>query len=337
MKKAFRYFLVSILSIFFTLIAVSVIYIIADTHNRINIIDDGDYSTAEVEELVDEAKAEGVAEGKVTVLDSLKDSLEDGSTIISVLKSLYPEYIVVAANSKYNFVPIDNSLAKNNYNIDNLVVNENNNRYSYIVDDTDVSKFGIDVSAHQGDIDWEAVAADGVEFAFIRAVYRGYGTGKLVVDDKCIENIEGAQAAGIDVGVYVFSQAINEAEVLEEASTVLNLLDGYTLQLPIVFDVEKVNDSEARTNSLTVEQRTDLTKSFLEAMENAGYDTMIYHNTEMGAMLLDLTQLTEYKKWFAGYNREFYWPYEYDLWQYSETGHVNGINGNVDLDLWLAE
>jgi len=64
---------------------------------------------------------------------------------------------------------------------------------------------------------------------------------------------------------------------------------------------------------------------------------MIYHNTEMGAMLLDLTQLTEYKKWFAGYNREFYWPYEYDLWQYSETGHVNGINGNVDLDLWLAE
>ncbi|WP_294217449.1 glycoside hydrolase family 25 protein [Pseudobutyrivibrio sp.] len=313
------------------------IYIIADTHNRINIIDDGDYSTAEVEELVDEAKAEGVAEGKVTVLDSLKDSLEDGSTIISVLKSLYPEYIVVAANSKYNFVPIDNSLAKNNYNIDNLVVNENNNRYSYIVDDTDVSKFGIDVSAHQGDIDWEAVAADGVEFAFIRAVYRGYGTGKLVVDDKCIENIEGAQAAGIDVGVYVFSQAINEAEVLEEASTVLNLLDGYTLQLPIVFDVEKVNDSEARTNSLTVEQRTDLTKSFLEAMENAGYDTMIYHNTEMGAMLLDLTQLTEYKKWFAGYNREFYWPYEYDLWQYSETGHVNGINGNVDLDLWLAE
>ncbi len=337
MKKAFRYFLVSILSIFFTLIAVGVIYIIADTHNRINIIDDGDYSTAEVEELVDEAKAEGVAEGKVTVLDSLKDSLEDGSTIISVLKSLYPEYIVVAANSKYNFVPIDNSLAKNNYNIDNLVVNENNNRYSYIVDDTDVSKFGIDVSAHQGDIDWEAVAADGVEFAFIRAVYRGYGTGKLVVDDKCIENIEGAQAAGIDVGVYVFSQAINEAEVLEEASTVLNLLDGYTLQLPIVFDVEKVNDSEARTNSLTVEQRTDLTKSFLEAMENAGYDTMIYHNTEMGAMLLDLTQLTEYKKWFAGYNREFYWPYEYDLWQYSETGHVNGINGNVDLDLWLAE
>lgn len=337
MKKAFRYFLVSILSIFFTLIAVSVIYIIADTHNRINIIDDGDYSTAEVEELVDEAKAEGVAEGKVTVLDSLKDSLEDGSTIISVLKSLYPEYIVVAANSKYNFVPIDNSLAKNNYNIDNLVVNENNNRYSYIVDDTDVSKFGIDVSAHQGNIDWEAVAADGVEFAFIRAVYRGYGTGKLVVDDKCIENIEGAQAAGIDVGVYVFSQAINEAEVLEEASTVLNLLDGYTLQLPIVFDVEKVNDSEARTNSLTVEQRTDLTKSFLEAMENAGYDTMIYHNTEMGAMLLDLTQLTEYKKWFAGYNREFYWPYEYDLWQYSETGHVNGINGNVDLDLWLAE
>ena len=101
MKRAFRYFLVSILSIFFTLVAVGVIYIVADTHNRINIVDDGELSTAEVEELVDEAKAEGVEEGKGTVLDSLKDSLENGSTIISVLKSLYPEYIVVAANSKY--------------------------------------------------------------------------------------------------------------------------------------------------------------------------------------------------------------------------------------------
>ena len=170
-----------------------------------------------------------------------------------------------------------------------------------------------------------------------RAVYRGYGTGKLVVDEKCIQNIEGAQAAGIDVGVYVFSQAVTQAEVLEEASTVLNLLDGYTLQLPIVFDVEKVSDSEARTNSLSVEDRTALTITFLEAVQNAGYDSMIYHNTEMGAMLLDFTQLTSYKKWFAGYNKEFYWPYEFDMWQYSETGKVNGIDGYVDLDIWLAQ
>ena len=180
---------------------------------------------------------------------------------------------------------------------------DDNGRYSYVEDGITTSRFGIDVSSHQGDIDWDAVAADGVEFAFIRAVYRGYGTGKLVIDEKCIQNIEGAQNVGIDVGVYVFSQAISQAEVLEEASTVLNLLEGYDIQLPIVFDVEKVSDSSARTNTLTVEERTSLTITFLDAVKNAGFSPMIYHNTEMGAMLLDLTQLTDYPKWFAGYNK----------------------------------
>ncbi len=330
MKRFFRYFLISFLSIFFTLIAVAIIYIVADTHSRINIQEGQTYSSEEVEALVHEAEAKG----KASILDTIKESLENGNTVISVLKSLYPEYIVVAANQKYNFVSINDSLAKNTYDIDSLVEDENG-KYSYMKDNQITSRFGIDVSSHQGDIDWNAVASDGVEFVFVRAVYRGYGTGKLVIDEKCLQNIQGAQAAGLDVGVYVFSQAVNQAEVLEEASTVLNLLDGYQLQLPIVFDVEKVSDSEARTNALTVEDRTNLTKAFLEAVGNAGYDTMIYHNTEMGAMLLDLTQLTEYKKWFAGYNKEFYWPYEFNIWQYSETGSVKGINGNVDLDILL--
>lgn len=332
MKRAFRYFLISFLSIFFTLIAVGIIYIVADTHSRIHIEKGETYSSDEVEALLDEAKAEG----RKSVLDSIKESLEEGNTIISVLKSLYPEYIVVAANSKYNFVPIDEKLAKNSYDI-NCLQEDEKGRYSYVVDGKTVSRFGIDVSSHQGDIDWNAVAADGVEFVFVRAVYRGYGTGKLVVDEKCLENIEGAQAAGLDVGVYVFSQAITQAEVLEEASTVLNLLDGYQLQLPIVFDVEKVADNEARTNALSVDERTQLSIAFLDAVENAGFEGMIYHNTEMGAMLVDLNQLTDYEKWFAGYNKEFYWPYEFSLWQYSESGTVDGINSKVDLDIMLTK
>jgi GH25 family lysozyme M1 (1,4-beta-N-acetylmuramidase) len=331
MKKAFRYFFISIISIIVTLLVVGIIYIVIDTKNRVSIEDGQTYSSEEVEALVDEAKEEG----RISVLDSIKESLENGSTIISVLKSFYPEYIVVAANQKYNFVPINEDLAKNQFNIDNLVEDEKTGRFSYVKDGNVTSKFGIDVSSHQGDIDWQAVADDGVQFAFIRAVYRGYGTGKLVVDEKCIQNIEGAQAAGIDVGVYVFSQAVSEEEVMEEASTVFNLIDGYKLQLPIVFDVEKVSDNEARTNALSVEDRTNLTIKFLDAVEAAGYEGMIYHNTEMGAMLIDLTQLTKYPKWFAGYNKEFYWPYEYQLWQYSESGTVNGIKGNVDLDIWL--
>lgn len=333
MKKAFRYIIISILSIILTLVVVCVLFVAIDTKSSVDVeVEEGQiYSSEEVEALVDEAKEEG----RVSVLDSLRESLENGNTIISVLKSFYLEYIVVAANSKYNFVPINEALTKSDFNIDNLIEDETTGRYSYVEDGSVTSKFGIDVSSHQGDIDWQAVADDGVQFAFIRAVYRGYGTGKLVIDEKCIANIEGAQAAGIDVGVYVFSQAINHEEVVEEASTVIDLLQGYELQLPIVFDVEKVSDSEARTNTLSVDDRTKLALEFLGKIENAGYDGMIYHNTEMGAMLIDLSQLTEYPKWFAGYNKEFYWPYEYQLWQYSESGSVNGIKGNVDLDLWL--
>ena len=114
MKRAFRYFLISFLSIFFTLVAVGIIYIVADTHSRIEIEDGQTFSSDEVEALVDEAKAEG----RKSVLDSIRESLESGNTIVSVLKSLYPEYIVVAANSKYNFVPIDDTLAKNNFDIE---------------------------------------------------------------------------------------------------------------------------------------------------------------------------------------------------------------------------
>lgn len=332
MKKAFRYSLISILSIMFTLVAVGVIYVVVDIHSNKDELQDGQtYSSEEVAAMVDEAKEEG----RISVLDSLRESLENGSTIISVLKSFYPEYIVVAANSKYNFVPINEDLNKNSFDINNLVEDETTGRYSYVVDGKVTSRFGIDVSAYQGDIDWQAAKEDGVEFAFIRAVYRGYGTGKVVVDEKCLDNIAGAQAAGIDVGVYVFSQAVSQAEVLEEASTVLDLLEGYELQLPIVFDVEKVNDSAARTHGLTVEDRTAFAITFMNAIKDAGYTPMVYHNTEMGAMLLDLSQLTDYPKWFAAYNKEFYWPYEYQLWQYSEKGTVKGIDGHVDLDIWL--
>ncbi|MCR4694547.1 MAG: glycoside hydrolase family 25 protein [Pseudobutyrivibrio sp.] len=336
MRKTIRYIIISIISVVLTLLVVGIISINIFSNQKaeeLAIDPDVTYTAEEAEELIEDAKQEG----RISVLNDIRLSLEKGDTVISILKSLYPEYIVVAANSKYNFVPIESSLAKNNYEIDNLTEDTENGRLFYQEDGQVVSHFGIDVSSHQGDIDWAKVKEDGVEFAIIRAVYRGYGTGKLVVDEYCTKNIEGAKAAGIKVGVYVFSQAINQDEVKEEAATVENLISGYDIDLPVVFDVEKVNDSQGRANKLSVDERTDLTIAFLEDMESKGYDTMIYHNTEMGAMLLDLNRLTDYKKWFAGYNKEFYWPYQFDLWQYSETGQVSGVNSNVDLDIWLGD
>ena len=208
----------------------------------------------------------------------------------------------------------------------------------YMQDGQVVSHKGIDVSKHQGNIDWTKVAADGVEFAFIRVGLRGYGTeGKLVEDEYFEQNVKGALQAGIKVGVYFYSQAITDEELLEEANLVLEKVKPYNIELPIVFDVEKVSGGKGRANELSVEERTRLTALFCQTIQDAGYKPMIYHNMEMGTLMLDLGQLEQYDKWFAYYNDDLYYPYAYKVWQYSEKGAVDGINEEVDLNIWFGD
>ena len=152
-------------------------------------------------------------------------------------------------------------------------------------------------------------------------------------DEYFEQNITGALSAGIKVGVYFYTQAINEEELMEEANFVLEKIAPYRIECPVVFDVEKVSGDDGRMNSLTVEERTNLTLLFCQTIENAGYKPMIYHNMEMGALLLDLAKLENYDKWFAYYNADFYYPYQYEIWQYTDNGTVNGIDGPVDLNI----
>lgn len=331
-KRSAQYLVVSLTSVVATVVVLTAGNLLTGIGNRVR-INGNVYSSAEVRELIDEARNDG----KNSVMDQVKQYFADGYSTLSVLKMLYPESLVVPSSEGYYFFEINEALAKNDYNIENLYVDENTGRYTYTDDAHGTAKFGIDVSSFQGNIDWQAVRADGVEFAFIRAAYRGYGSGKLVEDEKCRANVDGAHAAGIPVGLYVFTQAVNEAEILEEAQVAISVASEKGIELPIVLDVEKTQDSSGRGNALSVEERTALVRTFCEAVSNAGYTPMIYHNTEMGAVLLDLTQLSEYDKWFAGYNKELYWPYEYKIWQYTDSGSVNGISGNVDLDLWMSE
>ena len=320
---------ISVASILATLAVVEGFNFYNDVKNHSSTEDAVIYTQSEVDELVEKAELEG----ETSILSKIKDSLTAGNSVITTLKALYPDYLVVVSQNLYHWVEIDDSLKMNDYNIDNLEVDSETGEYTYVENGTITSKKGIDVSSHQGSIDWDAVKNDGVEFAFVRACYRGYTTGGLQEDEYASSNIKGAKNAGIDVGVYVFSQAITEEEAIEEAQLVLDILDGTTLELPIVYDVERIVSDSARMNELTVEERTKVTLAFLNTIEDAGYDTMIYHNTEMGALLIDFSQLENYKKWFASYNQEFYWPYDYDVWQYSESGTVDGIDGDVDLDI----
>lgn len=282
----------------------------------------------ELKQLLEEARQEGADE----ILAELAESINNASSITAALRPLYKDALVVASEGAYHFVPINTELKMNSYVNENLQI-LSNGYVEYVENGNVISHKGIDVSKHQGEIDWAKVAADGVEFAFIRVGNRGYGSGAIVEDPAFEANVVGAITNGIKVGVYFFSQAITEEEAVEEARFVLEKVAPYKLNCPIVLDVEKVSDSEARMNKISKEQRTANTLAFLKAIEAAGYKTMLYHNMEMATMKLDMTQLEGYEKWFAYYNKEMYYPYEYTVWQYSDKGKVNGINGDVDLNI----
>jgi GH25 family lysozyme M1 (1,4-beta-N-acetylmuramidase) len=297
------------------------------------------YTQAEVDALVaeevaaiaadlDAAKAEGAQE----ILDGLESSLSAGETVVETLRPFFQDKLVLVSGGTYHFVPIRDDLKKNTYEQENLQILETG-EYQYMENGQVITHKGVDVSYHQGAIDWIRVAATGVEYAILRVGYRGYGTGALMQDEQFVANIQGALSAGLKVGVYFFSQAVNEEEVLEEANFVLEQIAPYKVDYPVIFDVEKVSDSAARMNLITVEERTNLTKIFLEKVAEAGYHPMLYHNMEMGALLLNMEELEAYDKWFAYYNPELYYPYAYQMWQYSANGKVDGIEGDVDMNI----
>ncbi|MBR1478173.1 MAG: glycoside hydrolase family 25 protein [Lachnospiraceae bacterium] len=300
------------------------------------------YSDEQVEEMLKNASvdneaalSEAEAKGEQRVLDKIKSSLLAGNSYVETLRPLYPGQILLVSDGAFHFVPVDENIKSNDYLQEKLIIDEESGEFTYVDDDGNtISHKGIDVSSHQGSgIDWEAVAEDDVEFVFIRAGYRGYGTeGKLMEDANFRENIEGALDAGLHVGVYFYSQATNEDEAREEAELVIDALEDYDIDCPIVIDVEKAA-KDARIMSISAEERTENIKTFADALKEEGYDVLIYHNMEMGVLLLDLSELEEYDKWFAGYTDKLYYPYEYKIWQYTDSGSVDGIKGNVDLNI----
>lgn len=199
------------------------------------------------------------------------------------------------------------------------------------------SQVGVDVSDHQGSIDWNAVAADGIDFAFVRIGNRGYTQGGLSVDARFDENVRGAQAAGLETGAYFFSQAVSVAEAVEEAEFVLAQLNGRALELPVAFDHEPVADPNGRANNLDKDTLTAAALAFCERLEAAGYKTMIYGNSGDMARY-DRAALGDRPLWFAEYDAAV--PrarFDFALWQYTNGGTVAGINTSVDLNLRMTE
>lgn len=199
-----------------------------------------------------------------------------------------------------------------------------------------VYRLGIDVSSHDKDVDWMKVKESGVEFVILRCGYRGYQSGKLNLDKKFHENIKGALEQGLKVGVYIFSQAINEEEALEEAEFVLEQVKDYKIELPLVFDPENIPWEEARTDEVKGEVFTKNAVVFCNQIKEAGYEPMIYANITWQAEMLDMGLLKDIKWWYADYRKKPQSPYHWEFLQYDCYGKVPGISTICDMDIWIT-
>ncbi len=240
-----------------------------------------------------------------------------------------PEVEVPEYTPNLDIIPL------NNYNAYDFYVSED----GYLVYGSN-SLVGIDVSYHQGVIDWEAVAADGIDFAIIRVGYRGYSEGVVYEDPYFADNIAGALENGIAVGIYFFSQATSVAEALEEAEATLRWIRGYDVTFPVVFDWERISYSSSRTANTSAVTVTDCAIAFCEAVEAAGYTAMTYGSPNTVNEDIYIDRLLDYPFWLAHYTSDWAvttYPYHFDMWQYSSNGSVDGINGRVDLNVCITD
>lgn len=192
---------------------------------------------------------------------------------------------------------------------------------------------GIDVSAWQGEIDWAKVKADGVEFAMLRVGFRGYEAGTVNTDKYFHQNARAALENGIEIGVYFFSQAITPQEAIAEANHVIDLIREYNITYPVCFDWEMITEAKARTDGLPKETVTACAVAFCETVKAAGYIPAVYIYTETAYFCYDLTQICGYDLWFAKYAAVPLFYYDFQMWQFTDSGSVNGISGKVDMNL----
>ena len=265
----------------------------------------------------------------VTVNVTSNKKFKDTKPTWKLSTNLYTYTKTFSTNTNYNTIFEDEDGIKENVNI-NVTSIKNMIK-------------GIDVSSWNGDIDWAKVKNAGIQFAIIRAGFRGYGSsGTLVEDPYFVKNIQGAQAQGIKVGVYFFSQAVNEVEAVEEANYTINLISKYKINYPVIIDTEYSSEpnKKGRADSLSKDERTKVVKAYCDKIKRAGYIPMIYANKYWLNNNLNMSSLSEYDVWLAHYtsvndpanNRSDYTG-PYVMWQHTSSGKVNGIDGNVDLDL----
>ena len=234
---------------------------------------------------------------------------------------------------KYNGLGEEKDIAVSPYLAENFSME--NGRVFY-EDDKYEGETVIDISTFQQEVDFESVKAYGISGVMIRLGYRGADAGKLNLDDRFSANMEGADKAGLNKGVYFFSQAVNTDEAIEEARFVVRNIRGKGVNLPVAFDMEPVAGSD-RINHLTVKERTEIADAFCEVIKRNGYEPVIYGNPTWLYNNIDMRYLTDYGLWLAHYTDLTDFNMMYNMWQYTDSGSVSGIEGYVDMNIYIKE
>lgn len=253
-----------------------------------------------------------------------KDPLDDGKHTLIEYSDGTKEWVVI---SPY--------LPKNTYDFTKFV--NNDSQMKYMEDGKKVSFLGADISKYQGDVDFYQLKDAGIDYVMLRVGARGYGSGQILMDEYFTANIQKATEAGLDIGVYFYSQAITPEEAVEEANLVIQSLEGYKIQYPVAFDMEYVENDTARVETLTRADKTTITKAFLDTIQTAGYRPMLYGNKEWLIKRIDLSKLTAYDVWLSQVKDVPDYPYKFAMWQYTTSGEVNGISGYADLNVCFID
>lgn len=239
--------------------------------------------------------------------------------------------LVINSDGEEEWVLISPYLPKHEYDYTRLVCKSN--LMEYYEDGRQISFVGVDISKNNDYIDFVELKKAGIDFVMIRVGVRGYGTGQLMLDDYFFENIKRANDAGLEIGLYFFSQAITKDEAIEEANLVLENIGEYQITYPIAFDMELISGDTARIENLSREERTNIAKAFLDTIEDAGYKPMLYGNKEWLIKKVDLSKLTDYDIWLSQPGDLPDYPYKFTMWQYDTTAIVDGIAGYTNLNI----
>lgn len=241
--------------------------------------------------------------------------------------------LVKTSDGKEEWVLISPYLTKNTYDFRNL--SENANLRKYTDNGKKISYVGVDISKHNGKVNFNSIKAAGVDYVMLRLGARGYSTGQISLDDNFVENMEAAIEAGLDIGVYFYSQAVSQEEVMQEVNFVVQNLEPYRAHItyPVAFDMENVPNDKARIDGLSRDDKTTIAAAFLSGVQIAGYAPMLYGNKEWLIKNIDLAKLQDYDIWLSQEQDVPDYPYQFAMWQYTTTGVLNGVTGDASLNL----